>query len=90
MLFETSAGRRRLYRHGDPYHPAREGAKVTPSPNELPDRYRGLIDWYENWSRSTAREASESDPLLALAGSGRDLWKSEHTDDYVTRLREGW
>src|SRR3974390_2636133 len=38
MLFETSDGRRRLYRRGDPYHPAREGAKVTPSPEELPHR----------------------------------------------------
>ena len=31
MLFETPDGYRRLYRRGDPYHPAREGAK-TPSP----------------------------------------------------------
>lgn len=90
MLFETPDGRRRLYRRGDPYHPAREGAKITPSPQELPERYRSLIDWYERWSESTARHASESDPLLALAGSGRDLWRSEHADDYVKRLREGW
>src|SRR5437870_5457581 len=27
MLSETSRGRRRLFRPGDPYHPAREGAK---------------------------------------------------------------
>ena len=90
MLFETSNGRRRLYRRGDPYHPAREGAKVTPSPEELPHRYRELIRWYENWSERTARQASESDPLLSLAGSGRDLWRSEHADEYVKRLREGW
>ena len=90
MLFETTAGRRRLFRRGDPYHPAREGAKITPSPQELPDRYCSLIEWYERWSEKTARHASESDPLLALAGSGRDLWKSEHADEYVKRLREGW
>jgi hypothetical protein len=30
------------------------------------------------------------DPLLALAGSGRDLWSDEHADEYVRRLREGW
>ena len=90
MLFETPNGQRRLYRRGDPYHPAREGAKIKPLPEDLPDRYRSLIEWYERWSESMARKASESDPLLALAGSGRDLWRSEHADDYVKRLREGW
>jgi hypothetical protein len=32
----------------------------------------------------------EDDPLLALRGSGRDLWADEHADEYVRRLREGW
>ena len=31
-----------------------------------------------------------SDAILALAGSGRELWADEHADDYVRRLREGW
>jgi hypothetical protein len=30
------------------------------------------------------------DQLLALIGSGRDLWANEHADEYVNRLREGW
>jgi hypothetical protein len=25
-----------------------------------------------------------------LKGSGRDLWKDEHSDEYVNRLRQGW
>jgi hypothetical protein len=29
----------------------------------------------------------ESDPLLALRGSGRSLWADEHADEYVKRLR---
>jgi hypothetical protein len=90
MLIETSDGRRRLYRKGDPYHRNRETSKVTPSPEDLPSRYRGLIDWYNQWSERAARAASQSDPLLDLAGSGRELWKSEHADAYVKRLREGW
>jgi len=90
MLFETPDGARRLYRRGDPYHPSREGAKTTPSRAELPDRHRGLLDWYERWSEDTARDAVQNDPLLALAGSGRKLWQSEHADEYVRRLREGW
>lgn len=34
--------------------------------------------------------APETDPLLALAGSGKELWRDEHADEYVRRLREGW
>jgi hypothetical protein len=32
----------------------------------------------------------DDDPLLALYGSGKDLWADEHGDEYVRRLREGW
>ena len=90
MLFETSDGERRLYRQRDPYHPDRDGAKIMPSAEDLPERYRKLLEWYEKWSSRAARDASEADPLLELVGSGRDLWVSEHGDDYVRRLREGW
>lgn len=90
MLFETSSGQRRLYRHGDPYHPDRDGAKMKPSAEDLPEKYRELLDWYERWSLRAARDAVKVDPLLELVGSGRDLWSSEHSDDYVRRLREGW
>jgi 5'-phosphate synthase pdxT subunit len=36
------------------------------------------------------RTPSGRDPLLGLAGSGKDLWSTERTDEYVRRLREGW
>jgi len=32
----------------------------------------------------------EDDPLLALFGSGKDLWADEHADEYVRRIRQGW
>ncbi len=32
----------------------------------------------------------ENDPLLSLRGSGRELWRDEHADEYVRRLREDW
>jgi hypothetical protein len=35
-------------------------------------------------------QPSRFDLLLALIGSGRDLWANEHADEYVNRLREGW
>jgi hypothetical protein len=90
MLFETSPGRRRLFRIGDAYDPARERAKMVPEQDELPQRYRQLLDWYRDWSAATAKKRSAEDPLLALRGSGKHLWADEHADEYVRRLREGW
>jgi hypothetical protein len=90
MLFETPEGRRRLFCPGDPYHPDREGAKITPSENDLPEDYIPLIGWYRKWSEDFARRAAHDDPLLRLRGSGQKLWADEPADKYVNRLREGW
>jgi hypothetical protein len=90
MLYETKPKYRRLFRPGDSYNPQREGSKIAPATDEIPLRYADLLKWYENWSRSQGKKASESDPLLALYGSGKKLWADEHADEYVARLREGW
>ena len=31
---------------------------------------------------------NDEDPLLSLRGSGRELWRDEHADEYVRRLRD--
>lgn len=90
MLIETGSGRRRLFRPGDPYDARREGAKTLPAAQDLPEKYRSLLRWYEEWSRSRAGGPPRFDALLSLRGSGRDLWAHEHADEYVKRLREGW
>lgn len=90
MLFETGPGRRRLFRKGDAYHPAREGSKITPNPEDMPDKYLGLLGWYREWCLGAARSAPATDPLLSLIGSGKLVWADEHSDAYVNRLREGW
>ncbi len=90
MLYETRPKYRRLFRLGDSYDPQREGSKITPDADEIPLRYADLLDWYEEWSRSQGKEPLESDPLLALYGSGKKLWADEHADEYVARLRAGW
>src|SRR5271166_6227357 len=47
MLFETSAGRRRLFRPGDAYHTEREGGKISPNPKDLPENlFHGVLSWY--------------------------------------------
>ena len=90
MLLETRPGRRRLFRKGDPYHPAREGSKMIPRLDEMPIGNSDLLPWYRDWSSASTIASSGTDPLLALAGSGKALWADEHADDYVRRLREGW
>jgi hypothetical protein len=90
MLFETSPGRRRLFRKGDTYHHGREGGKVTPKREEMPHGYEGLLTWYQDWCSISSRSAAQEDPLLSLKGSGRHLWAHEHADEYVRRLREDW
>ena len=90
MLYESGPGRRRLFRIGDSYDPAREGSKTTPEREDLPAKYRDLLNWYYNWGQDGVEERIKNDPLLALYGDGRDLWADEKADDYVRRLREGW
>ena len=90
MLFETAPGRRRLFRTGDSYDPAREGSKMIPERDEIPVQYCVLIDWYKTWSQENLESRIKSDPLLALFGSGKDLWADEHADEYIRRLRQGW
>jgi hypothetical protein len=90
MLYESAPGHRRLFRAGDNYHPAREGAKTVPDLRCIPSEYADLLDWYRDWNEATVENRVKNDPLLALYGSGKDVWADEHADEYVRRLREGW
>lgn len=89
MLIETSVGRRRLYKDGDPVKPGRIG-KIIPNASDVPEKYHYLLDWYGEWSRQSPSAKKPLDALLRLKGSGRDIWKDEHADEYINRLREGW
>ncbi|HXR98848.1 MAG TPA: hypothetical protein VN709_13490 [Terriglobales bacterium] len=84
MLFESAPKRRRLYRPGDPCDPNRKG-KITPKREDLPDRWRDLLRWYESWA-----QRQRPDPLRSLWGTGRKIWADEPADAYVERLRSQW
>lgn len=90
MLYESAAGQRRLFRTGDPYNPEREGSKTLPARDELPEQYRDLIDWYQEWNASAGSKRESTDPILGLVGAGKRLWSGENPDEYVRGLREGW
>jgi hypothetical protein len=48
---------------------------------------RKLLDAFLRVRRGPSAP-DNGDPLLALRGSGRELWADEHADEYVRRLRE--
>jgi hypothetical protein len=90
MLFATGKTTRRLLRPGDPSHPERRGAKVMPSKADLPSAYRHLVDWYEQTYAASKSGKRGQDPILALRGVGKEVWKDEAPDAYVQRLRGEW
>ena len=91
MLFETSPGRRRLFRPGDPYNLNREGSKTIPAEADLPEAHLDLLNWYKNWiANPVGGPAPTEDPLLRIARIGRHIWQGEDPDRYVRELREGW
>jgi hypothetical protein len=86
MLFATGKTTRRLYRAGDPADPARRGGKAIPARGDIPANYHHLLDWYAE----TYSPAAHADPILALRGLGKHIWRDEKADAYVRRLRDGW
>ena len=90
MLFATGKLVRRLFRPGDSYDPAREGAKTLPDSREIPEKYRDLLQWYsETYIRQPSGPERE-DPILRLRGLGKEIWVGEDPDAYVARLRKDW
>ena len=41
-------------------------------------------------SAETRAAQCETDPILALCGTGKAIWADEDADAYVERLRYGW
>ena len=89
MLVETTKGRRRLFKPGDPCHPLRASGKDVPDAREIPPSYGSLLDWYRREYVSAGGEI-DADPILSLRGMGKAIWAQEDADAYVNRLREGW
>ena len=89
MLVETTKGRRRLFKPGDPCHPLRASGKDVPDAREIPSTYAELLDWYRH-KYIGADGGSDADPILSLRGMGKEIWAQEDADTYVNRLREGW
>jgi hypothetical protein len=88
MLSETLEGRRRLYREGDATHPDRKG-KMLPEADEIPERYRYLLDWYRNEYAPPPRDTWLRG-VYEMIGAAQDVFRGVDPDAYVQQLREGW
>ena len=88
MLTATGKNTRRIFRPGDDHHPDRQGGKISPNKEEIPEKYWPLLEWYESRFGKRLKANSTADPVLAMKGMWKGLWKDEKPDAYVRRLRE--
>jgi hypothetical protein len=88
MFYKLADGTYRLFRPGDSYHPSR-GGKTQPNRADLPAKYHGLLDWYEN-EYCGGKTVEEDDPILKMWGLGQEIWKGVDPDAYVAELRADW
>ena len=87
MLLATDGGRR-LYRDGDACHAGRTG-KIVPEPDDIPEKYRYLLDWYRREYASPPQD-TWLQGIFEMVGAGKDLFAGIDPDEYVRRNREGW
>ena len=62
--------------------------KKRVKPRKTPKKLRAGAP--EHIDKTEISKNIENDPLLSLRGSGRELWRDEHADEYVRRLRKDW
>ena len=90
MLYATGEGRRRLLNPNDDLHPGRTG-KVFPNPDDVPEKYRELIEWSkQRYGEENRGGDGWLEGILQLRGLGKEIWRGVDPDEYVRELREGW
>jgi hypothetical protein len=90
-LFANLDGTYRLYWSRDPYHPERKNGKTLPDANRIPAKYHELLEWYRSQNTAPPQESKETDPILALRGVGKDLWRElGGGEKFIRELRANW
>ena len=90
MLYSTGKNTRRLFRETDDFDPKRRRGKLAPEKENIPAKYRPLLDWYSETFVGKRKGSQATDPILGLRGLGKEIWVGEKPDDYVNRVRGGW
>ncbi len=90
-LHASPDGTYRLYWSKDPCHPERKNGKALPDPNRIPRKYHDLLDWYRARDVAASQVSVEPDPILALRGLGKELWRElGGGEKFIRELRENW
>jgi|SRR5215472_1965018 len=90
-LHPNPDGTYRLHWSRDPYHPGRKNGKILPEPNRIPAKYHDLLDWYRTKDAVPERPSAEQDPILALRGLGKELWRAVGGGEkFIHELRANW
>jgi len=91
MLSRNPNGTYRLYRHGDEFHTARAHGKTHPDVRAIPSRYKELMEWFHRDYDKRPELPAGEDPLLALRGLGKELWKElGGGEKFIRELRANW
>ena len=59
------------------------------SKNDIPERYRYLLDWYRREYASPPQDTWLRG-VFEMVDAGKDLFAGVDPDEYVRRNREGW
>ena len=91
MLTRNPNSTYRLYRHGDEYHPGRASGKTCPDANAISSKYKDLTEWFHREYDKRPETSADEDPLLALRGLGKELWKElGGGEKFISELRANW
>lgn len=75
ILSEEPDGSLRLFHAGDSFHPTRRTGRTGPKPNVLPPQYKNLLQSHAARSSRKLEESPSEDPILAISGVGKEMWK---------------
>jgi len=67
-LYRIAPGWYRLYKPNDQYDPSREKGRIAPLAEEIPEKYRWLVDWYNNeYCKKQSSDLQESKDFTSNA-----------------------
>jgi hypothetical protein len=89
-LYANSDGSYRLYSAQDSCHPGRKDGRTAPDPMRVPEKYAELLRWARD-REPVIGNAAKTDPILALAGVGKEVWRRlGGGEKFIREMRENW
>jgi hypothetical protein len=90
-LYANEDGTYRLYWSKDLHHAAGRNDKIVPAPASIEAKFLDLLQWYRREDASRLRSPGEEDPILALRGLGKELWRElEGGEKFIREIRANW